>query len=111
MPRRKGAADGRREKQMNRYNVYDNGVEVGTWLKPSEASLLTGVPIHNICDYASNEWTYAGRYTIRIGNGDEEFMQNWDAAVALFKRVMWVKIGGRKLHVSKRRQCGRKIID
>lgn len=54
----------------------------------------------NVSNYAEHGIIYKGRY--RIVKADEElarttFARAWDEAVAPFRRVKWVKHGGRKL--------------
>ena len=83
------------------YNLYDNGELVLEEVLVKEIKAFLGVKDLNVSQYASLSVAFRGRYTIekieeRI-TLDEEFIKEWNKAVEPFKRVIWVKSGGRKL--------------
>lgn len=82
------------------YNVYDNGKLVLENAYAEDVGELVGNEKLNIHYYVRNHFIYKGRY--RIEKADSElarsvFAREWNEAIAPFKRVIWVKSGGRKL--------------
>ena len=64
----------------------------------------------NIQNYAEGKVKFRGRYTFEINQRYDEiattdmregFCEEWEEAVKPFKRVIWVKTGGRKLCIGK----------
>jgi hypothetical protein len=54
----------------------------------------------NVANYAGHGNIYGGRYLIIKAESDlpcTAFAREWEEAVAPFRRVQWVKSGGRKL--------------
>lgn len=82
------------------YNVYDNGELVLESVFASEVREFLGSESLCVANYATFGTVFAGRYTISKADEDvarSEFARAWNEAVAPFKRVQWVKRGGRKL--------------
>lgn len=63
----------------------------------------TGMNINSVTQYAKSGRVYKEKYTVkRIDTNTQKikktkFEKEWDETVSLFKRVKWVKSGGRKL--------------
>lgn len=94
--------------KMNKYNVYDNGNLVLENVTSRVIINTLGCSI-SIPRYAEEKTKWKGRYTFESCGAEElpaavdpKFEREWNAAVALFKNVIWVKKGGRRLCVSKR---------
>lgn len=87
------------------YNVYDNGELILENANVGEIKKHIGITnLQYISKYADSGYLYRGRYTFEIvktdDNGDayaSKFEVDWNEAVKPFKRVKWVKSGGRKL--------------
>lgn len=95
--------------KVNKYNVYDNGKLVLEEVTHRVVVNALGCPTINIALYASQGTKYQHRYSFELCGTEEtkaavdpKFESEWNAAVALFKNVIWVKTGGRRLCVSKR---------
>lgn len=92
--------------KVNRYNVYDNGKQILRNV-PREVILKTiNCPTINLSCYAEKNVKYKNRYTFEFSEEEEEeirtgFAKEWEETVNLFKNVIWVKTGGRKLSVVK----------
>lgn len=90
------------------YNVYDRGeliLENVTRVEINKA--LRMVVPNQLVHYAERGHKYLDRYTFEFanlselaeGDADAEFIKEWTEAVKPFKRVIWVKEGGRKLRI------------
>ena len=93
--------------KVNKYNVYDNGkliIENATHREIAKEIDCSTICISN---YVDNGNKFAGRYTFEFSgvaepdNAETTFVREWNAAVAPFKNVIWVKSGGRRLCVGK----------
>lgn len=92
--------------KRNRYNVYDDDsliIENAT-----SGEITKALDCQTICinTYAEEKMKYKGRYTFVIVETEEripgeDFVKEWQEMVKLFKNVIWVKTGGRKLYLSK----------
>lgn len=91
--------------KVNKYNVYDNGkliIENATHREIAKEIDCSTICISN---YVDNGNKYAGRYTFELcevvqpETKETAFAREWNAAVALFKNVIWVKSGGKQLRV------------
>ena len=93
-------------RKINRYNVYDNDrliIENAT-----NAEIMKALDCNTICinTYAEEKMRYKGRYTFVLTAKEEivpydDFIKEWERMVKLFKNVIWVKSGGRKLCIGK----------
>ena len=93
-------------RKINRYNVYDNGhliIENAT-----SGEITKALDCKTICinTYAEEKMRYKERYTfVIVGTeqqvSDNDFVKEWEKMVSLFKNVVWVKSGGRKLCIGK----------
>ena len=87
-----------------RYNVFDNGKRVLHNAPFKEVIELIGNPKISLTRYVQTGQRYRGRYTFEYGEPKEvevtpKFEREWNAAVALFKNVVWVESGGKQLRV------------
>ena len=87
-----------------RYNVYDNGMCVLHNAPFKKVIEFIGNPKISLARYIQTGHKYRGRYTFEYGDALEtevaiKFKKDWDAAVAPFKNVIWVKSGGKQLRV------------
>lgn len=87
-----------------RYNIYDNGKRVLHNASVKEVKELIENPKINLTGYIQTGQRYRGRYTFEYGDAPEvevtpKFRKDWEAAVAPFKNVIWVKNGGKQLRV------------
>ena len=94
--------------KVNKYNVYDNEeliIENATF---REIAKQIGCSTISIPKYIDNGNKYAGRYTFELCENmypeikESTFEREWNAAVAPFKNVIWVKSGGKCLKVGGR---------
>lgn len=91
--------------KVNKYNVYDNGELIMKDVTHREIAKEIGCSTISIPAYIEAGNRYAGRYTFELSgvaepnNVETAFAKEWNAAVALFKNVIWVKEGGRRLSV------------
>ena len=94
--------------KVNKYNVYDNGkliIENATHREIAKEIDCSTICISN---YVDNGNKFAGRYTFELSETiqpetkETAFEREWNAAVAPFRRVIWVKSGGRQLSVGGR---------
>jgi hypothetical protein len=92
--------------KINRYNVYDNGKLIMENATRKEIVDALGCTTINIIAYADKKLKYQKRYTFEVAGSEEkeesDFEREWNKTVRLFKNVIWVKDGGRKLCVAKR---------
>lgn len=82
------------------YNLYDEGELVLENVYAEDIKDFLENDKINVSNYAENGITYGGRYTMTKGDPEiarSIFARAWDEAVAPFRRVQWVKSGGRKL--------------
>lgn len=82
------------------FNVYDNGKLVLENGYLTDVAEFLGNENLNVHYYVRNAFLYKGRYRIEKADSDlarTSFEREWNEAVAPFKRVIWVKRGGRKL--------------
>ena len=82
------------------YNLYDEGELVLENVYAGDIKEYIGNDKINVSHYVENGVTYGGRYTMEKGDPDlvcSQFAKAWNEAVAPFRRVQWVKSGGRKL--------------
>lgn len=82
------------------YNLYEDGELVLENVFAEDIREYLGVDKLHVANYAEQGITYVGRY--KFVKADEtlarsKFAREWEEAVAPFKRVTWVKSGGRKL--------------
>ena len=100
--------------KANKYNVYDKGKLIIE--NQTHREIAKRIDCSNICiaNYADSGFEYAGRYTFELCELEQPepavketaFAREWNAAVALFKNVIWVKEGGKQLRVGGRVKCG-----
>ena len=96
--------------KVNKYNVYDNGKMIMENVTFRDIAKEIGCSTISIPAYIEAENKYAGRYTFELYESDQPepavketaFAREWNAAVAPFRRVIWVKSGGRQLSVGGR---------
>jgi hypothetical protein len=88
------------------YNLYDNGVLVLESANPKQIRDFTGINVKSPIGYAIRGHKINGRYTLELADesyleslSEEMFKKEWNDAIKPFKRVIWVKEGGRKLKV------------
>lgn len=85
------------------YNLYDGEELILESVQRKEILDFLGNDKINIAQYANLGITYGGRYKIEmVGREDDydtRFAQEWNKAIKPFKRVEWVKSGGRKLTI------------
>ena len=92
-----------------KYNVYDNGKLVLNEVTHRVIVNAIGCTTINIGLYADRKTKWKDRYTFELcGDAQPEiketaFAREWNATVALFKNVIWVKSGGKSLKVGGRR--------
>ena len=82
------------------YNLYDNGELVLENVYAGDIKDYIGTDKISVANYVEHGFTYDGRYTMEKGDPDlahPQFVKEWNEAVAPFRRVQWVKSGGRKL--------------
>ena len=93
--------------KVNKYNVYDNGNLILENVTQRMIVNTLGCTTISIPKYAEERMKWQKRYSFeRCGVETPEtietaFAREWNAVVALFKNVIWVKKGGRKLCISK----------
>lgn len=98
--------------KVNKYNVYDNGKLIIENATHREIAKKIDCSRINIPAYVEVGNRYHGRYTFEISETDPQetretaFEREWNAAVDLFKNVIWVKSGGRQLSVGGKVKCG-----
>lgn len=90
--------------KMNKYNVYDNGELIMANVTFRDIAKKIGCSTISIPNYIENGTKYAGRYTFGLCEEQPEtketaFSKKWNATVAPFKNVIWVKSGGKQLRV------------
>lgn len=90
--------------KVNRYNVYDNGELILESVTRTDIIKAIGDAPVNITNYADRNVKFLNRYTFEVVETvdqklmtDADIIREWKAAVSLFKNVIWVKEGGRKL--------------
>ncbi len=82
------------------YNLYEDGNLVLENVFAGDIKEYLGNEKLNISHYTEDGLVYGGRYVIKKGDLElarTKFAREWDEAVAPFRRVQWVKSGGRKL--------------
>lgn len=92
-------------KTVHNYNVYDNGELILESVTPNEIRDYIGENIQNVGVYANSGHKFRGRYTFDFSDietvvkseSELAFEKEWNDAIRPFKRVIWVKEGGRKL--------------
>lgn len=98
--------------KANKYNVYDKGKMIMENVTHREIAKKIGCSTISIPAYIEAGNKYAGRYTFELSgvveanNAETAFARKWNAAVAPFKRVIWVKSGGKQLRVGGKTKCG-----
>ena len=91
--------------KVNRYDVYDDGKLIMQNATRGEIVDRINCSTINIPNYIDRNNKYKDRYTFKYSETDPEtkmdsaFAREWEATVALFKNVIWVKTGGKKLMV------------
>ena len=94
--------------KVNKYNVYDNGELIMKNVTFRDIAKQIGCSTISIPCYIDSGNKYAGRYTFEFYEAEKTeeperretaFEKEWNAAVAPFKRVIWVKTGGKQLKV------------
>lgn len=91
--------------KVNKYNVYDKGELVMKDATFREVAKRIGCSTISIPNYIENGNKYAGRYTFELCEADPQetketaFTREWNAAVAPFQKVIWVKTGGKQLRI------------
>lgn len=92
-----------------KYNVYDNGKMVLEDATAKEVCKYLESDNLRVAWYASEEKVYKDRYAIEKHEPEEKvdtveeiaFKVRWEETVKLFRNVIWVKQGGKRLHVSR----------
>lgn len=82
------------------YNLYEDGELVLENVYAEDIREFLGNEKLNVPHYAMNGIIYGEHFAITKGDPDlarSIFAKAWDEAVAPFRRVQWVKSGGRKL--------------
>ena len=82
------------------YNLYDGNALVLENVYAEDIREFLGNDKINVSNYAENGVVYGGRYSIDKSDSElvqSAFARTWNEAVAPFRRVQWVKSGGRKL--------------
>lgn len=82
------------------YNLYEDGNLVLENVYPEDIQEFLGNEKLSVANYAENGTVYREHFTMEKGDPDlvgSEFARAWNEAVAPFRRVRWVKSGGRKL--------------
>ena len=94
--------------KVNKYNVYDNGKLILEEVTHRAIANTLGCTTISITRYATEKLKWKNRYTFELcgvvetsAAVDSKFEKEWNATVALFKNVVWVKEGGRRLNVSR----------
>ena len=91
--------------KKNKYNVYDNGKLILQNVTSGEIEKVLGCKTICISNYAEREMKYKDRYTFEVtgteDKAENDFITEWNRTVRLFRNVVWVKNGGRKLCVAK----------
>ena len=94
--------------KVNKYNVYDNEELIIENATHREIAKQIDCSTISISNYAEDGTKYAGRYTFELCENiypeikESTFEREWNAAVAPFKNVIWVKSGGKYLKVGGR---------
>lgn len=93
-------------RKINKYNVYDNAQLILENATSGEIKKVLGCTTICINNYAEEKMKYKGRYTFEITESegvevDGKFVKEWREVVNLFKNVIWVESGGRKLCIGK----------
>lgn len=91
--------------RINLYNVYDNGNLIMEKVTRREIVEKIGCETISLTRYATEGVKYQDRYTFSFYGEEEEiesaqmiaFREKWNAAVAPFQKVIWVKSGGKQL--------------
>lgn len=87
--------------KINKYNVYDNGELILENATRKEIVETLGCTTINIPTYADKNVKFQKRYTFEVAGSEEkeesDFEREWNKTIRLFKNVVWVKEGGRKL--------------
>lgn len=87
--------------KINKYNVYDNGELFMKDATNGEIVKALGCTTINIPTYADKKMKYQKRYTFEVAGSEEiaesNFEREWNKTVRLFRNVIWVKEGGRRL--------------
>lgn len=93
-------------KTVHHYNVYDYGVLILENVTSQEIREALGDNIQCITNYVISGHKFRGRYTFDFVNDSEikteselAFEKEWNDAVRPFKNIIWVKEGGRRLHI------------
>lgn len=82
------------------YNLYEDGNLILENVYPEDIREFLGNEKLNVAHYALNGTVYREHFTMIKGDSDlvrSIFAREWIEAVAPFRRVEWVKSGGRKL--------------
>jgi len=94
--------------KVKKYNVYDKGKLVLENVTQRIVINALGCTTINIGLYAEKGTRWKERYTFELCGEEEiktavdpKFEKEWNAVVALFRNVIWVKEGGRRLRVGK----------
>lgn len=88
--------------KVNRYNVYDDGKLIMENVTYGEIVKEIGCSTINITCYIDRNNKYRNRYTFEYSEvkevkADTAFAREWNKTVRLFRNVIWVKEGGRRL--------------
>lgn len=95
--------------KLNLYNLYDNGKLILEEVKSREIRKFLNTDIR-VSEYAAEEKMFDGRYTFEVLEPRKKvdvveqiaFEIRWEETVKLFKNVLWVKNGGKRLRVGGR---------
>ena len=82
------------------YNLYEDGNLILENVYSEDIQEYLGNEKINVPHYAKNGTVYGEHFIIEKGDPElarTKFAKEWDEAVAPFRRVRWVKSGGRKL--------------
>ena len=93
--------------KINLYNVYDNGKLIMQKATRREIIDKIGCSTMSLTRYATECVMYQNRYSFEFYIENEKmvsmqeliFREKWEAAVAPFRNVIWVKTGGKQLKV------------
>lgn len=88
----------------SRYNIYENDELVYENIENKDVFLIFGKkPTSGLNWYAEKHYKLFRKYDVRRADGDifldKEFKIQWEYMQSLFKNVIWVKEGGRRLKI------------
>lgn len=95
--------------KLNLYNLYDNGKLILEEVKSREIRQFLNTDIR-VSEYAAEGKIFDNRYTFEVLEPRKKvdvveqiaFEIRWEETVKLFKNVVWVQSGGKRLRVGGR---------